>query len=411
MTNPKTATITVESEPHDLDLTGTILNRPLPNNGAFLIRERLPRDVWNALKAAGAWYLSAEDLEDFDMFQSEPGWRYPIQALAALIGQGYALAIRGETITTEEQLQGLFTAEAKAAYRERVAQEQAAAKQAEQDRKARIEADRAVRGASYAIWQRVFLDGLVATSIGPDYTAGHYGVGGPWELVYRAEKGTPGAWYDTGDQWYRSTTTGVLRRDYGNASRWYGPQDVVDGWVLACDDGSVAYARHVLIYHGYGVHGSDAADRLVELRGLEHYLERARSEEWIIRAGNYSSREVDVIAHYGITPVVVEIHTLPSSASYREHVARIGSVIGQWQRGDRQRNYTALAQAADGRWFATTDQYNGGDWRALTTNECQALGLDLTPPAQPPVQPPAKPLPSAEETEERSRRFSEMFSG
>ena len=404
MTSPKIATITVESEPHDMDISTAILNRPLPNSGAFLIWERLPKEVWNHLKAAGAWYLSRDDLEEFDMFESEPGWRYPIQALATLIGQGYTLAIRGESISTEEQLRGLFTAEAKAAYKQRIEDERAAAERARQEVKTAAEIERASRGTAYAVWQQTFVAGLVSTSIGPDYSAGQYGTGGPWELVYRAEKGTPGAWYDTGDEWYRSTTTGALRRDYGNASLWYAPQDMVDGWVLACDTGSVAYARRVLEMHGYGVHGSDAADRLVELKGLQHYIDRATSEEWLVKAGDYSSRQIDILAHYGIaaTPIALRKHDQKFKQGLQETLGFTWSDRGA---------PSNVGQAPDGRWFSTTDTFNGGGWRLLTAEECQKLGLDMTPPAQPPTLPAAKPLPSAEETNERSRRFSDIFSG
>lgn len=404
-----TITVRVESEPHEQDLSNVLLNRPAPNGGAFMISARIDRAVWSQMKAAGAWYMSADELEDMDMFQSEPGWRYSLDAIAVLLRHGYTLSLRGETVTTEQQLRGLFTAEAKAAYRARVEAEREAAERARQEAARRAEDERTIRGASYTIWQQVFVAGLVSTSIGPDASAGTYGAGGPWEPVYRAEKGTPGAWYDTGDRWYQNSA-GVLRRDYGNASVWFASQETVDSWVLACDNGSVGYARHVLEYHGYGVHGSDVADRLIELKGLDHYLERARSEEWLIKAGNYSSRAIDTIAHYGITPTAIGL--VPNRVPF----ARLGEVLGfvsvpARSGGTTRRDYDGVGQAADGRWFATTDRYNGRDWRELTADECAALGLDMAPPAVAPEMPEARPLPTREETERRSQLFSDMFSG
>lgn len=404
-----TIRVHIESEPHDQDLSGVLLNRPAPNSGSFMIDRRLDRAVWNEMKAKGAGYWSADDLEDMDMFDATPGWRYSLDAIAALLRHGYTLDIRGETIATEEGLRGLFTAEAKAAYKERVTREREEAERARMEAKKRSEEERAARGASYAIWQQTFLAGRVSSSIGPDAGAGRYGAGGPWEPVYTAEKGTPGAWYDTGDRWYQNPQ-GVLRRDYGNASLWFAPQEVVDSWVLACDDGSVAYARHVLEYYQYGVYGSDIANRLVELKGLDHYLDRARSEEWLIKADRALSRAVDVAAHYGIPMVPIAIR-VRGGIQVLDDERALTAALGWAQETPHKRAYSGVGQAADGRWFATTDYYNGGGWRPLTADECTALGLDTAPPATPPTMPEARPLPTAEETAERSRRFSEMFSG
>lgn len=397
-------TVTVESEPHTEDLSGVILNRPAPQGGSFLIDRRLDRRVWSQMKAAGASYWSADDLEDVDMFDAVPGWRYSGAAIEVLLSNGYSLALRGATVTTIEQWRALWTNEAKAVYRTRIAQERQDAERAEQERRAAAAAEREAKGAAYAAWQAEHLTGLVATSIGPDASAGVYGASGPWERIYTAEKGTPGAWYDTGDRWYQNPA-GVLRRDYGNASKWYAPQKTVDEWVLACDDGSAAYARHVIEYAGYGVFGSDIADRLVELRGLDHYLALARSEEWLIIAGTSHSRARDVAAHYGIaqTPIALQ----PYDYKAKERIQR---ALGYtWSDRNAPSN---VGQAADGRWFSVVStSYTGGGWQLLTAEQCAALNLDTAPPAVAPQMPEARTLPTKEATENMNRRFSEMFSG
>ena len=114
----KTIRIYVEQEPRAKAIPeGVILNRPAPTGGSFLIDARLPREDWNAAKQAGANYLSADDLEDFDMFESTPGWRYSLAALEALVRRGYTLVIEDQNVATVEALRALYTDEAKEARR------------------------------------------------------------------------------------------------------------------------------------------------------------------------------------------------------------------------------------------------------------------------------------------------------
>jgi hypothetical protein len=77
-----------ESKPHNRDLSNVILNRPASNGGSFLIPTAIPKNIVLKIKSANACrYLSAEDLEDFDMFYSAPGWRYTTEAIQILLGQ------------------------------------------------------------------------------------------------------------------------------------------------------------------------------------------------------------------------------------------------------------------------------------------------------------------------------------
>jgi hypothetical protein len=410
-----TITVSVESEPHTEDLSGLLLNRPAPNGGSFMVAQRLPRDVWNAMKAAGASYWSADELEDMDMFDATPGWRYSGAAMEQLLTHGYTLTLRGETITTVEQFRALWTAEAKATYHARIVAEREASAAAEREKKIAAERHRLAKGEAYIAWKAEWLSGLICTTIAPP-GGGFINKDTAWRHVITFDKTTPGAWHDTGDHWYTEEIDGITiyKCHYGNASKYYAPQAMVDAWTIQQDNGSVDYARHVLEYHGYGVYGSDVADRLVALRGLDHYIARARSEEWFVKAGNYHSRAVSVAAHYHIPMTPLSI--AESKGDYSAFTATLRSVLGQqivevpnapgefWKR-----DYTALAQAADGRTFATTDRYNGGGWRPLTEDECAALDLDTAPPATPPTMPEADPLPTHDETAERSQRFSNMF--
>lgn len=191
------------------------------------------------------------------------------------------------------------------------------------------------------------------------------------ELVLSVPAGTPGAWYDTGDRWYRISDTPIYELRYGSAVAYYAPQALVDSWCEAQDTGSVAFARHVVEYYGYAVYGADVAQRLVELHGIEHYLARATSEEWLIIASNAGSRLHDVIAHYGIqvTPVAMQRYDFGKAK-------RIRTLFG-FEPYDRNRP-EAVGQTADGRWFATPDSVSGGHWRQLTDAQREALGLGVS---------------------------------
>jgi hypothetical protein len=98
-----------ELRPHDKDLSDVVLNRAAPQGGAFLMHRRIPKDEWNELKDAGAWYWSNEDLEQMDMFWSNGGWRYSVDALEAALDLGYAVQVGDELpVTNVEDLRALF---------------------------------------------------------------------------------------------------------------------------------------------------------------------------------------------------------------------------------------------------------------------------------------------------------------
>jgi hypothetical protein len=98
-----------ESRPHKQDLSNAILNAPAPQGGSFLVGKRVDRALWERMKTAGAVYYDRETLEDFDMFDAEPGWRYDIAAIAELIAAGYAVRIDREVFITREALNAHFS--------------------------------------------------------------------------------------------------------------------------------------------------------------------------------------------------------------------------------------------------------------------------------------------------------------
>jgi len=98
-----------ELQPHKEDLSDTVLNRAAPRGGAFLVHQRIPKEEWNELKEAGAWYWSKDDLEQMDMFWSDGGWRYSLGALEAALKLGYAVQVGDELpVTNVEDLRALF---------------------------------------------------------------------------------------------------------------------------------------------------------------------------------------------------------------------------------------------------------------------------------------------------------------
>jgi len=105
--------VTVESAPHPQDLSNVILNSPAPQDGAFLVHRRVERETWEKMKAAGTHYLDAEMLEDFDMFNAEPGWRYSLAAIHVLLDAGFAVKIERDVMTTHAELDNLFKMEVK----------------------------------------------------------------------------------------------------------------------------------------------------------------------------------------------------------------------------------------------------------------------------------------------------------
>lgn len=72
-----------ESTPHNEDLSNAILNRPCPNGGLFTIEHRINEQLFNRIRKYGR-YWDADWLEECDMFNSSPGWRFSVEAVNEL---------------------------------------------------------------------------------------------------------------------------------------------------------------------------------------------------------------------------------------------------------------------------------------------------------------------------------------
>jgi hypothetical protein len=295
--------ITVEMEPHTEDLTGTMLNRPAPQGGAFLVSQYIDNALQHQMKQVGAWYWSADELEDFDMFNSLPGWRYSLTAIEVLLQAGHELEIRGEIVTTVEQLRAMFTNEAKVAYRERI---EAELRREEQEREAAAQPEQArasAAGSAYNAWKTEHLAGLVKTFATTAYREREWG-----DVVLRESADTPGTWYTTGDIWHLSIIDGqpVYTCSYGNAVAVYAPQPLVDAWVeqeweqMVTKYGKVKAAREVLSFAGHECIGSDVADRLIELHGAQYYIELATAEPWDLDLTKEHDWGAQAVKRFGI---------------------------------------------------------------------------------------------------------------
>lgn len=277
--NNKTIRVHVEFEPRPAPVpAGVLLNRPAPTGGAFLISQRLPREDWDAAKAAGAWYMDADELEEMDMFFSDPGWRYPLAALEALIARGYSLDLRDQTIATVDALRAMFTDEAVAAYHaavkaaeEAAAQARLAAGQAEAE-------DARVKRAEYETWKAENLAGLVRSTVYPDGLIAQYNRRGVEWLHFEA------GWVTTGDSYTAIETDhgpGWLC-SYGNAHAAYVPQATADDWYAAKWDKDKEDPRRVLErltswLTSFGhVHGGDYEEWLAQTVGEDALAEIAR---------------------------------------------------------------------------------------------------------------------------------------
>jgi hypothetical protein len=330
-TDTTTITVHPEFEPHDVALADTLLARPAPPVGSFLIDQRVPRPVWEEMRAAGARYLSADDLEDMDMFRSDPGWRYSGAAINVLLQHGYVLRVYDQEIRTPQEFAALWTATAKAARREAAAQARQAAEQARQAAEQAALAERERKGANYQAWKAAHLAGLVYTTVAPEQARTPVVVPGgvsEWDQVAYFDPGTPGAWVDTGDRWYRKDVDGtpVYRCHYGSAWIWYAPQETVDAWILSDEERrtpTARYALHALSIASKRVFGADRVRRILELRGQDYYetmLRRAVSAgpELVFKRRDATDTEYRGICDaHGIAYTVVDYTVVDYETSTR----------------------------------------------------------------------------------------------
>jgi hypothetical protein len=73
-----------ESSQHNDDVTNVILNQPAPSDGSFTLEQKISDVQFARIKNFGRYY-SADFLEDCDMFNSLPGWRFSKHAIDELL--------------------------------------------------------------------------------------------------------------------------------------------------------------------------------------------------------------------------------------------------------------------------------------------------------------------------------------
>lgn len=81
-----------ESKPHNEDLSNVILARPCPNGGSFILTHRIDKSVFDSIKEFGV-YWDEDFLEDCDMFNSIPGWRFTYHAIEKLRKQNHRVFV------------------------------------------------------------------------------------------------------------------------------------------------------------------------------------------------------------------------------------------------------------------------------------------------------------------------------
>lgn len=308
--------------------------------GAFRVHKRLPADVWKKMKAAHAWYLDREQLDDFDRFGETPGWRYSLDAIKVLLASGYALNIRGERVTKTARLDDMFSARGIAEYRQRIAKEQA-------ERNRKITAEKEAKkvaasnaAAAFDAWTSEHLDGLVKTYA----LDGRDNTGIEWQHVASFGSDTPGTWSTTGNEYYSAVVDGcaVYKCYYGNAVVAYAPQHIVDEWcnlyevwlIDVYDGGIVQAARKILIDSLQDYIGSDMAARLVQMRGAEHYVQIATSEMWYEFEKDHTGWTQQAADAYGFRlhqltekiPMSINLH----SRDTRHETTRGGVITSYW---------------------------------------------------------------------------------
>ena len=258
----------VELEPHNQDLTNMLINRPAPTWGAFVISNRLDKKILDEMKNAGAWYWSESELEDMDMFHSEPGWRYSLEALHILIRHGFTLNLRGQIVSTLEELDYLFSDQGKMEYRARLDLQH-------EDEAREIKHEKDAQVAKWNVqdkWEEQHLAGLLHISSHPERATWRK-IESPFEYstwfvaeidgvtIYRCHAGVQSTYYVTEE---------LAREAVENYWNWlvnqiYNGNEARAAWNIL---------THVTVYREC-YFGSDS-ELLLEMHGEEFFAGRAR---------------------------------------------------------------------------------------------------------------------------------------
>jgi hypothetical protein len=99
----KAVEVTCVMQPHDKDLSDTLLNRPAPQGGMYRIRTWLPESLFKKV-AEHSTYWDSGTLAQFDMFQATPGRYYVAEAIETLLGEGLRVSVQGIEIQSVDEI-------------------------------------------------------------------------------------------------------------------------------------------------------------------------------------------------------------------------------------------------------------------------------------------------------------------
>lgn len=99
----KAVEVTCVMQPHDRDLSDTLLNRPAPQGGMYRIRTWLPESLFKKVAEHSA-YWDSDTLGQFDMFQATPGRYYGAEAIETLLGEGLRVNVQGTEIQSVDEI-------------------------------------------------------------------------------------------------------------------------------------------------------------------------------------------------------------------------------------------------------------------------------------------------------------------
>lgn len=99
----KAVEVTCVMQPHDRDLSDTLLNRPAPQGGMYRIRTWLPESLFKKVAEHSA-YWDSDTLGQFDMFQATPGRYYGAEAIETLLGEGLRVSVQGIEIQSVDEI-------------------------------------------------------------------------------------------------------------------------------------------------------------------------------------------------------------------------------------------------------------------------------------------------------------------
>lgn len=98
----KKVCVRIESMPSPPPPPGTILNSPCHSKGSFVIGWARPfeSDDFKVL-VKHMWKYTSYDLEEFDMFYSDPGWRINLDGMEKAVQLGYDININGKELAID----------------------------------------------------------------------------------------------------------------------------------------------------------------------------------------------------------------------------------------------------------------------------------------------------------------------